>query len=311
MSSLIHERNKRPFLFSVVEIVDSLLKLKRAKISDELWLSLYSFRKSISFEIDNLIRNWKSLNSNSKTRSYSYSNIITWKGAETFKIIFIDYLSRVGHIKSTDFPGKNSETYLRLSYSKFSEDLNHPSEKYDVDRFTEYVSRQLGFNDDLVIKDYCVMCYLGIVSSSTSSSKLLPRYEINVYHNKEYPDVLDNLIELITDFYFGEKRMDLEKLIVNNNDWTIYKLNIIKENDIPGEFLRYIFEKIECITNNYCPKCDCKDTKLFSDALYRMVQEYINLLKNRDMERFKILIEDLNDSNETSGDVIKVKRIYS
>ena len=311
MSSLIHERNKRPFLFSIVEIVDSLLKLNRAKISDELWLSLYSLRKNIGFEIDNLIKNWKSLNSICKTRSYSYSNIINWKGAETFKIIFIDYLSRIGHFKSTDFPGKSSEIYLRLSYSKFPEDLNYPAKRYDVDRFTEFVSRQLEFNNDQVIKDYCVMCYLGIVSSSTSSSKLLPRYEINIYHNKEYPDVLDNLIELITDFYFGEKRMDLEKLIVNDNDWAIYKINIIKENDIPGEFLRYIFDKIECITNNYCPKCDCKDTKLYSDALYRMVQEYIKLLKNRDMERFKILIEDLNDSHKTFDDVVKVKRIYA
>ena len=85
MSSLIHERNKRPFLFSIVEIVDSLLKLNRAKISDELWLSLYSLRKNLRFEIDNLIKNWKSLNSISKTRSYSYSNIINWKGAQNWK----------------------------------------------------------------------------------------------------------------------------------------------------------------------------------------------------------------------------------
>lgn len=296
--SMMHRRYVNPNLYTISEIANNLISRDETIASDELWLSLFSLRKDLKFYIDKIIDEWKVAEAGSGVVLSSYSNIVSWNGSNHFKIILIEYLNQIGVYNDCNYLGEDSDVYIRLMFDKMQPESNIEIRK----NFTKYVCDKLydGSKSPFKLSEYTVNCYLGIVSGSSSSSRLFPRFEVHIHCEKDYPSMLDNCVRIITDFYFSKKRLELKKKVKDTNLGLETKYVFVRNSfdQIPREFLESVIMKLEVVANASDEsikglKYDGLniDREYIADAFYKVSLDYINLLENRDFNGFMTLIK--------------------
>ena len=291
MKGYVNLKYINPELYSISDITDFLFKRKESIVANELWLCLYSFRRKIDSYIEEIIQNWI-LTNNSNGIVYSHGSIVKWKGSEIFKYTLTEFASWKRHLNKY-YGIDNSQVYVRLVFDKMK-----PTSFFEKrEKFTKNVCKRLGSHFHCLEKDYTVNCYLGLVSSSSSSSKEFPRYEIRIHPSKEFPDSLDKSIEKVSDFYFSQKRLEL-KLTSDDKTGILYRFYRNEENQIPREFLESIIMKLECICNTdeeVMEEIIYNGVKLtiddMSDSLYVVVSDYIRLINNNNFKEFMKLVK--------------------
>lgn len=296
-STMMHRKYVNPNLYTISEIANSLISRDEITASDELWLSLFSLRKDLKFHIEKIINEWKVAEAESNVILSSYSNLVSWNGDNHFKIILIEYLNRIGVYNDCNYLGEDSDVYIRLMFDKMQPESNIEKRK----NFTKYVCDKLynGYKSPFKLSEYTVNCYLGIVSGNSSSSRMFPRFEVHIHCEKEYPNMLDNCVRIITDFYFSKKRLELKKNIIDTKLGLEAKYVFVRNSfdQIPKEFLESVIMKLEVVTNASDESIqDLKyeglkiDREYIADAFYKVSLDYINLLESRDFEGFMYLI---------------------
>ena len=295
---MAHTKYTNPELLSVTDIVDNLISRNETITSDEFWLSLFSLRRVLEYHIENIINNWVVSEEISKNKYSSYGNIISWKGGDMFKTVFIEYLNMKGLYGNENYFGVNSEIYLRLAFDKMK-----PSKLIEKrEEFTKKVCQKLRIYDREILDKFSVNCYLGIVSGNTSSSRVFPRFEVNIHTEKEYPDLLDSCIKLVSDYYFSKNRLELNKVLYKDLNEVKYSFLRKRKNQIPEEFLKNIVEKLEIIAGSSKETLDdlvIGEVKVTRDSiektLYQVFCDYIKLVEDGNYETFLDLLESTSN----------------